>query len=538
MIKVVNMIPQSLSGETSQDSEPNIAVNPANPTDIVATAFTPAPAGGGFAPIYVSTDSGLTWSLRTVVPGNGMFGTGDITVAFASSGGVLYAGILNGTNGRMQLLRTAGFTSTTAMTVLVDRQSEDQPWTVAGSVVVGGNSQDRVYVGNNDFGQPAGGTATVDRSTDAATAAPPAGFAPFQVEHRTTAGQDGPPVRLALHPDGTVYAAHQRWVTANFPDITMDIVVTRDNAWANSNAPFADLVDAGDNSVGQRVATGRFIRWNDSMGQERLGGDLAIAFDPVDSTTVWVAWCDRVGGASGTDWTIHVCRSTDRGQTWSADLRTITNAKNPSLAVNANRRLGLLYQQFTNSSWVTQLELTSDAWTTAAEQLILHSAPANVPARSFWPYLGDYVRLLAVGSAFYGVFSGNNTPDPTHFPSGITYARNADWNSHTLLSTDNLTPVAVSIDPFFFHYSADIRPIIMPRGIRSLIRGVTPIVRGPRTPIRTIDPGPIIPIRGPIDPGPLHGGAAGRAAPSESITEEDAARHSREALQHGGDVEL
>ena len=42
MIRVVNMIPNALSGETNQDSEPSLAVNPARPTDMVATAFTPA----------------------------------------------------------------------------------------------------------------------------------------------------------------------------------------------------------------------------------------------------------------------------------------------------------------------------------------------------------------------------------------------------------------------------------------------------------------------------------------------------------------
>ena len=74
---------------------------------MVATAFTPAPMGGAFAPIYVSTDGGATWSLRTVVPGNGASGTGDISVAFATTGGRLYAGILGSATGRLQILRTA-----------------------------------------------------------------------------------------------------------------------------------------------------------------------------------------------------------------------------------------------------------------------------------------------------------------------------------------------------------------------------------------------------------------------------------------------
>src|SRR5262249_52247785 len=127
-VHVVNMIPASLSGETNQDSEPNLAVNPAKPTDMVATAFTPAPMGGSFAPIYISTDGGNPWALRIVVPGNGFAGTGDITVGFATTGGVLYAGILSGSTGHLQILRTSNFTSTTTMTLLVDRASEDQPW--------------------------------------------------------------------------------------------------------------------------------------------------------------------------------------------------------------------------------------------------------------------------------------------------------------------------------------------------------------------------------------------------------------------------
>ena len=392
MIRVVNMIPQSLSGEVNQDSEPNIAVNPAQPSDIVATALTPAP-GGSFAPIYVSTDHGATWSLRNVVPGNGSVGTGDITVGFATASGVLYAGILNGDTGDLQILRAASFASTTPMTVLVERADEDQPWVIAGTVVAGpDNGQDRVYVGNNDFNQTDGATATVDRSLDAATAAAPAGFAPFAIERRATVGQDGPPVRIALHSDGTVYAAFQRWVSGSGLDFNVDVVVTRDDAWASGTDPFGALVDPVDGAIGQRVVTGRFIRFNAQMGQERLGSDLAIAVDPADSSNVWLAWCDRVGGAAGTDWTMHVRRSTDRGQTWSSgDLRTITNGKNPALAVNSAGRVALLFQEFTGVQWVTQLELTDDAWATPAENLVLHRAPSAVPARTFLPFLGDYV---------------------------------------------------------------------------------------------------------------------------------------------------
>ena len=49
-VTVVNMIPRLSSGETNQDSEPNLAVNPANPLEIAGTAFTPARMPGAPTP--------------------------------------------------------------------------------------------------------------------------------------------------------------------------------------------------------------------------------------------------------------------------------------------------------------------------------------------------------------------------------------------------------------------------------------------------------------------------------------------------------
>ena len=91
-ITLVNMIPNSLSGETQRDSEPNVSVNPANPLEIAASAFTPDPASSGNGPIYVSTDGGNTWALNVVLPGGNK--TGDTSLRFGGWSGVLYAGIL------------------------------------------------------------------------------------------------------------------------------------------------------------------------------------------------------------------------------------------------------------------------------------------------------------------------------------------------------------------------------------------------------------------------------------------------------------
>ena len=163
------------------------------------------------------------------------------------------------------------------------------------------------------------------------------------------------------------------------------------------------------------------------MGQERLGGDLSIAVDPHNSSIVWIAWCDRVGGASGTDWTMHVRRSTDRGQTWSDDLRTITNAKNPALAVNSSSVLGLLLPAVHRHPVGDHARADRrTAWATPPTTIVLHPAPSARRPGAFFPYIGDYIRMLAVGTNFYGVFCGNNTPDMANFPSGVTYQRGAE----------------------------------------------------------------------------------------------------------------
>src|SRR5262249_19694945 len=153
------------SGEINQDSEPSLAVNPANPAQIAATAFTPNPAGFGNAPIYVSTDAGNTWVLNAIVPSDRM--TADITVGFGRTSGTLYAGIIRTPleiaggepTPRLNILRSAAFTGATPMKVLKNRRGAgvDQPFVEATTGTTGATAgKDLVFVGDNDFNQPSG----------------------------------------------------------------------------------------------------------------------------------------------------------------------------------------------------------------------------------------------------------------------------------------------------------------------------------------------------------------------------------------------
>lgn len=125
----------------------------------------------------------------------------------------------------------------------------------------------------------------------------------------------------------------------------------------------------------------------------------------------------------------------------------------PALAVDERGRLGFLYQQVTGRDgaqrWHTVLELTDDRFATTTSHL-LADTPVDTPVKAFDPYLGDYLSMMAVARTFFGIFTANNTPDHANSPSGVTYQRNADFDTHQLLANDGRTPVDVSIDPFFF----------------------------------------------------------------------------------------
>ena len=507
MIKVVNMIPSSLSGETNLDSEPNLSVNPANPLQMAATAFTPDPSGK--APIYISNDGGDTWQLNAVVPhGNTASGTGDITIRFATKGNALYTGDLRGDSApnhtQMDVLQTTNFSANTLMKQLDTRtgpvnRGPDQPWVEAATVAGGaGAGKDRVFVGFNDLSAAGGKTASIDFSLDAKAASPVFSKVVLEKRGTGTAGQDGFQIRTAVHSSGVIYAVFYGWRAANNATgvVTTDVVVVRDDNWGQGATPFTALKDGADHLAGLRVVKNVTISITGTMGQNRLGGDLAIDVDPNDSKTVYLVYGDQAGSTA----TIHVRRSTDSGATWSADLLTVKNAALPGIAINNVSDIGLLYQQVTGSGaaqkWETHYRQSSGGlvWS----DTILSNTPANQPsAGGMQPYLGDYNCLKAVGSDFYGVFCANNTPDKANFPNDVKFQRKANFTTKKLLNNAGTGNVQISIDPFFFKVTAGGGTTPPPGGTTPPPGGTTPPPGGTTPP-----PGGTTPPPGGTTPPP------------------------------------
>ena len=435
-IRVVNMIPRSMSGETNQDSEPQLTVEPHERHLIVGTTFTPDPGGGPNGPVFASFDRGHTWTLDLVIPGGE---PNDQSVRFGH-GRALYAGVLRGDVFlRMNILRSAPYSTTTVMQTLVQRDSVDQPYVAA----ITASGKDRVFVGDNDSQG-----ASVDHSPDARSAPPPAGFSQTLLDHRAPI-RDSPSIRAAPHRDGTVYAAYFSWTQAG--PVLADVVVARDDSFATGGAPFTALTDTGDGQPGVRVVLSAPIPWFFFIGNERVGSSLSIVVHPRHSRVVYLCWGDNAGGNP----TLHVRRSTDRGATWSGDLVSVVNATNPALAITENGRVGFLYQLLVGPGgaqrWETHVQVTRDGWATPAEDIVLATNPVDNATYVFDPYLGDYDDLQALDEDFYGIFSAHNQPDRVNFPHGVRYQRNADFVAHQLLDVNGVTPVANSIDPFFFH---------------------------------------------------------------------------------------
>jgi len=140
-IKVVDLIPASLSGESNQDSEPFLAIQNQNPQVMVASAFTPNPFSmTGNAPLYVSQDGGKTWVLNAITPVQRM--TCDITHAMATGEnhprGDLHAGTLACASAiTLDESESNDVSLSTTMNVQSTRGNVDQPFVRALGVASG-----------------------------------------------------------------------------------------------------------------------------------------------------------------------------------------------------------------------------------------------------------------------------------------------------------------------------------------------------------------------------------------------------------------
>jgi len=433
---VVNMTPAARSPETFDDGEPNIAVNPANPQIIAASAFTfanngtpclnpPSPCTGVQfpncrAPIYLSVDGGNTWQLRQILPSNNGI-THDITLAFGSTG-YLYAGILKGCQfpdvfrGFMTLRSASNSNAYWTSPTLTDMREVDnkfgaqfdQPWIVACGARDPGNQQvfhDQVFVGvnrnqNRRSAIPAeeGKTARIIFSNNAESPTPI--FNARLIETVGTAERNLSGIRVAAHSSGKVYAIFYRWksgglnaerLNAGFrtelSPPNCDVVVVRDDHLGTESIPFgalggpAGIVVANDQVVPISYPQLSYMGIDDGgkLGNVRLvGANLSIAVDPNNDQHVFIAWCAK----SNNSYQLYFSQSWDGGLTWSNNgLPPLPSTLNPAIAMTTDNKVGFLYQKLTDDGW-WETHFTVKHWVTSTP------LPLLIPQAGYIP---DYV---------------------------------------------------------------------------------------------------------------------------------------------------
>jgi hypothetical protein len=459
-VTVVDIIPESLSGETNMNCEPNLTVNPSDLSQIAASARLPEPMGRKLSVVFVSADGGTTWTCRFTIP---IETSPDVTLRFGGLSNTLYVAALRAYDpakkNKFVICRSNDFANSQMESILDVKQEPliDQPYIAAAKI----NQKDRVFVGVNDWSGPPGRTATIVRSLDGTGNQRSRDFTWVPIEFDSP-DRDDPEIRPAISADGKkVYAVFNRVISINGNTRRGDVILVRDDDGGNSGpSSFSALHDQTGVSGFPAVAARTFLFDTDNspalLGRQRLGGDLAIAVDPGNADKVYLVWGERVNDQPA----LHVIYSDNGGTNWSPTLRTVMNAINPGLAINTNGTLAFLYQQLVTdpggvATWYTQLELTKNDFTNV-DPFTLSKFPdselgvgGGLPIVG-QPRLGDYLHLLAMGKDFYGIFSASNVPDRSRFPSGVTFQRHKDFGTKKLLDQQNANEVPFSVDPFFF----------------------------------------------------------------------------------------
>jgi hypothetical protein len=456
-LRIVDLIPESdsrpesASRDVDQNSEPSIAVNPVDPRQMFAGAFDFN--NNGASPFFVSTDAGATWSIF------GSIAHHDKSIAWKADGsGVLVAVDFNDDlDTYSATVPGSGFGA--PINHYTGSNDNDQPWIRTGP-------SNHVYVGFNDDGASAGKESSVNVSTDGGST-----YRTVTIDRVGGANGDSPATRIAVN-GSRVYAIFNRYGSvvesdANGERFNSEIVVVRsDNGGAD------DFKALGTSGNGVTIATPISIFTDDenthlTLGQERIGSDIAIAVDPNNANHVVVVYGDAPGPSDANLVQLAVRESTDAGATWSQEkYRTPSSVRSalPGLAILPNGAIGLLYASYDPVTNVLSQHLltTTDDFATTNDITLARQSNSLPTANGDDPYIGDFFDLTSRGNTFYGIFSASNADDGTNAQfQNVTFNRHftgTPGTSSFRLTDATGNAIPFSIDPFFFSYPVLISP--------------------------------------------------------------------------------
>jgi len=422
-VVVSNTDPNLTNTDTFNDGETTIAINPANPSEIVISAFSGN--WGANAPIWHSTDGGNTWTKRFTVPVPTGLGPGcpcdqvfDYGRGNRLSGTFLKSGdIYSGTT--TDPTSSAAWGWLTSMGVAVRTNStgignSDQPWLLVNRDTANA-SQDNVYAAYDDFSMlPRGMQIAVAQGSN-----PPN----FTIDNSAGTSLNciggncvNPGHRLAVDPgNGTVYSLFQDLVTGLNPGgfFNLNYMLNRTtdagSTWGLNASPTGIVVANADTTQ----ATTKFGTVNALLGGidhatvDPSNGDVYYVYGNRDSVTL--------------NNRLSIIRLMDDGMgglTIGAPnfVTGQVDAALPSVAVTSDGTVGVLYTTFDGFSagfpqFTAHFATSTDQGASFIDNTLLtFLSSATDNGNSGQRVLGDYNQVKAVGTTFYGAFTGNGVP--------------------------------------------------------------------------------------------------------------------------------
>jgi hypothetical protein len=445
-VVVSNTNPNLTNTNMTNDGEPSIAINPANTNQISLTAFSER--WGANAPLWNSTDGGSTWSEQFTVPVPPMVPSainGPFDQALDYQRGNLLAGTflsLNPTDVYSGLTsdptNSASWNWRTSMGVAVRTNAAgagnvDQPWLLTNRDTAVA-AQDNVFVAYDDFSV---GPVNMHVAVSLGPSNPP-NF----VRDNSSGAASGPAIinpghRLAVDPrNGWVYSLFQQSTGGDanqwFASYRLNRSIDGGQTWTLNGSGTGIQVATGNSTQGIGPTTTFDANGNCIPPQANnlfkfgtvnalLGGVDHAAVDP-NNGDVYYVYGNRDGGTSNNR--LSIIRLTDNGggglNIGASNFVTgQVQAALPSVAVASDGTVGVLYTQFDGLSAMSNIPMFSVHFAMSIDQG--QTFPTNLVLENFLSsatdngncrqrVLGDYQQVKAVGTTFYGVFTGNGVP--------------------------------------------------------------------------------------------------------------------------------
>ena len=389
------------------DTEPSIAVNPANPLEIAVVSFSGNwgvnVAGAQVnAPIWKSTDGGLTWTKVNQVPqpAAGFSGPGDRKVAFNSAGQIFTTELGVGFDLKDFIFRQTGLPNAPLTPGVA--YGDDQPHLDVDKSAAG-PCFNRLYSPWLDFS--VNPRSTVSNSINN-------GVAMNDVAAGDNSAFPNRTTRIALAPDGKayiIYKTREGSMPGGFENAHFR-VARSDNCGAAWNALGAGGVSVHGAATVQTWFTNSWGNPAKGKVARARSSDAWIAVDPGDGD-VYAVYVSKDASGFGQ---LYVARSTNQGASWISNRVTdgTHHSAFPEIAVAANGTVGVLYIDYDDSGHSTifrhRFARSFDNGVTWDDQILQSMDPTPLPNAGSGFLWGDYEGLTAHGDTFYGVFTGES----------------------------------------------------------------------------------------------------------------------------------